>query len=142
MRSPSNTFPLPKPCLSGCLHRLRHDRAGTAAVEFGLLALPFVALIFGVMEFGMLAWTHSSLQYAVEKAARCATVNTTLCGTPAQIQQYAASQMLAPGAVAADFTYTSTSCGNQVAATISYAFVVKVFLPAYVTLTAHSCHPA
>lgn len=120
----------------------RRARAGTAAVEFGLLALPFVAIIFGIVEFGMIVWTHTSLQFVVEEAARCASVNTTVCSTPAQIQQYAASRMLAPGVTAANFSYASATCGNMVSARMTYAFLAKVFLPASITLTAQSCHPA
>ena len=137
----TKTFLPRKTNVAGLMRRLRDDKAGTTAVEFGLLALPFIVLIFGCLQFGMIAWTESGMQYAVEQAARCATVNTTLCGTPSQIQQYAASQMTSTAVVAADFTYVSTGCGNQVSVTINYPYMVQVFLPASITLTAKSCHP-
>ena len=110
-------------------------------MEFGFLALPLVILIFGIMQFGMIVWIQTSLQYAVERAARCAWVNTTLCGTSAQITQYAAAQMVAPGVTSQNFSFASTACGNQVSATFTYNYVLRVFLPASVTLTAKSCHP-
>lgn len=131
-----------KPWSLGRLHRAR---AGTAAMEFALVALPLLAIIFGIMQFGMVLWTKASLQSAVEAAARCASVNTTVCGTDAQIQQYAANRM-GSVVIPQDFTPSSTACGlnvpgKKVSATIPYNVGGMAWLPASITLTAWSCHP-
>lgn len=121
--------------------RFCSQRTGAVSVEFGFLILPMLVLIFGVMQFGMIIWTQTSMQYSVERAARCASVNKTLCGTSTQIQQYAATQMVAPGASSGNFTYTAVTCGNQVTASFTYNYLFQMFLPASVTLTAKSCYP-
>jgi Flp pilus assembly protein TadG len=130
------------PALS--IGRLRRSRAGTTALEFALLALPFFTLVLGVVEFSRLVWTQTAMQFAVEKAARCAAVNTTLCGSSDQIQQYALSQMLAPGVAATAFTYAynpSPGCGKSVSATTVFSLNVPGMSSA-LTLTAQSCYPA
>jgi Flp pilus assembly protein TadG len=117
---------------------------GTAAVEFAIVVMPFLFLVFGVTEFGRMIWTQSALQYAVEKTARCVSLVSAPCGTPSQsatqMQTYAASQMLAPGVSASAFSYTAASCGNLVSATTTFYFVPG-FLPVSATLRAESCRP-
>lgn len=48
----------------------RRDESGFTAVEFGIVALPFFMLLFGIMEVGMLYFTTFSLENATEQAAR------------------------------------------------------------------------
>ncbi len=119
--------------LYGVARRLQ-SRAGTTAVEFALLALPFLLLVTGIMDASRLVWTNFSLQFAVEAAARCAAVTSTTCGP---------QSMTAPGA--ASFTYNATaSCngvaGSQVSGTMPFFFTVPGF-PVSVTLNAMSCRP-
>lgn len=121
--------------------RLLRSRAGTTAVEFALLALPFLMLIFGVIDFSRLIWTQSAMQFAVEKAARCAAVNTSTCGTLAQIQAYAGSQMLAPGVPVTAFSYTASACGSDVSVTTDFKFILVNLIPSALTLKARSCYP-
>ncbi len=121
--------------------RLARSREGSTAVEFGLLALPFLLLVTGIMDCSRIVWTHLALQAAVEQAARCAVVDATTCGTAAQVQAYAASVMQAPGATASTFSYAAAACGSQVSATLNFAVLVPGYLPATVTLTAQSCAP-
>jgi Flp pilus assembly protein TadG len=52
------------------LRRLLRDRAGVAAIEFALLALPTFVLIFGILELGAMFFIDSALDAAVHKAAR------------------------------------------------------------------------
>lgn len=51
---------------------IRFGRAenGAAAVEFGLLALPFFLLTFGLAEIAMIGFAQTSLDYAVSETAR------------------------------------------------------------------------
>ena len=48
----------------------RSSRAGTVALEFGLLATAFVGLLLGVLELGFLMFAQISLDYATATAAR------------------------------------------------------------------------
>ncbi len=121
--------------------RLAWSCEGATAVEFGILALPFLLLVAGIMDCSRLVWTHLALQVAVEQAARCAVVDATTCGTAAQVQAYAASVMQAPGATASSFSYAVAACGSQVSATLNFAVIVPAYLPATITLTAQSCAP-
>ncbi len=131
-------------------HGLR-CRAGTTAVEFALLALPFLLLVTGTIDATRLVWTNFSLQFAVEAAARCVAVTPTKCGSNADVQSYASSEMTAPGA--ATFTYTAPATppptcsngttsvnGSQVSGTMTFAFSVIGF-PTSIVLNAQSCRP-
>lgn len=48
----------------------RRDPAGATAVEFALVALPFLALLAGTLELGITAWAQGALQDSVADAAR------------------------------------------------------------------------
>lgn len=124
------------------IEHLLRSRAGTTAVEFALVALPFVLLLLGILEFSRVIWTKSAMQFAVEAAARCAVVNEQECGPEASMQAYAVTQMLAPGLVAGDFKLTTPACGKKVEAEKEFEFILGSFLPAPLTLRAQSCHPA
>src|SRR5690242_4626170 len=66
--------------------QLLADQSGAAAVELALTAPAFVLLLAGVLGCGLLMWTMLGLQHAVEMAARCATIDTTVCDTTSTIQ--------------------------------------------------------
>ena len=55
------------------------DCGGSAALEFGLMVLPLLAFLFGIIEAGRLLWIQNALHYAVEAAARCASIDTIVC---------------------------------------------------------------
>ncbi len=56
----------------------KRERDGSAAVEFSLIAVPFLLAVFGIMEAGRIMWTVNSLQYAVEETGRQITINADL----------------------------------------------------------------
>lgn len=60
--------------LAAGLVGLARSRRGVAAVEFALAAPVVVLLLFGSIELGRALWSHSTLQYAAEQAARYASV--------------------------------------------------------------------
>lgn len=49
---------------------LRRSEGGTAAVEFAILSLPFLALVGGTLETGMAFWAQMGLEQAVADASR------------------------------------------------------------------------
>lgn len=131
-------WPAPPP---RSLRHLAGACRGATAIEFGLLALPFLLLVAGIMDCSRMVWTHLALQVAAEQAARCAVVDATNCGTAAKVQAYAAAVMPTPGMTPASFSLVTAACGYQVSASLSYGVIVPGYLPASVTLTAQSCAP-
>jgi Flp pilus assembly protein TadG len=119
------------------------ERKGTAAVEFAFLLPVFLLMLLGIIEFGRLLWTQSSLQNAVEAAARYAAINYPTCGSTSQTTSYAASETFGQSIPASDFALTCATCGTQVTATLSFTPVVPALLPFLnnITLSAQSCYP-
>lgn len=56
-------------------------RSGSVMVEFAMLILPLLVLIFGVIEYARLQWTRSALQQVAIAGARCAGLRATACST-------------------------------------------------------------
>jgi Flp pilus assembly protein TadG len=50
--------------------RLRTAREGATAVEFALIATPFLALMFGILELGLVFMVSTTLDNATDTAAR------------------------------------------------------------------------
>lgn len=52
----------------------RKNERGAALTEFAIVATIFLTVMFGVLEFGRLYWTHNALKDAARRGARYATV--------------------------------------------------------------------
>lgn len=50
--------------------RFRRDEKGTTAVEFGLVAVPFMMMLFGIIAIGLYFHTVFALENAVERSSR------------------------------------------------------------------------
>jgi len=120
---------------------LWQDERGASALEFALTAPVFFLFIFGIIEFGLLFWTQLGLQHGAEMAARCATVNSTLCPSSSAITNYAAQQAFGLTLPTGTFTFSAPACGNQVSANYSFEFPQIINLSP-VTLTAKACFPS
>lgn len=120
--------------------RAAADR-GSSAVQFALVAPVFVTMLFGIFEFGRVLWMQASLQYAVQQAARCVSVNTIRCDNSTDTTNYAASRVLGIAVPAADFTVSTPTCGSKVAASVPFTFVASRLFSYSITLTASSCYP-
>ena len=119
------------------LRKLGSDDRGAAAVEVALIAPMFFALLFGALQGGLAFWTQLGLQQAVDRAARCAVVNATLCGASDRLQSYAATQALSAGIPAATFILTTESCGKAVTASTN-----RSLMGVTLNLSAKSCFPS
>jgi Flp pilus assembly protein TadG len=124
------------------MRRFRHDARGVTAIEFAFTGPVFFALIFLVIEGAFLMWTQVGLQHGAEMAARCATINPSLCSTSAAIQSYAVGQTYGLNPPASTFSFAAASCGNQVSASYNFAFLVSLFPTRTIALTAQSCFPS
>jgi Flp pilus assembly protein TadG len=100
------------------IRRLRKARNGTVAVEFALLAIPFLMFSFGIIECGRLIWTDEALEATAAIGARCMGVLASSC--------------------ASSGTYSSTNTQNYI---ISVASGWNVTLPtsALTLSTAGTC---
>jgi Flp pilus assembly protein TadG len=119
--------------------RALKDARGTAAVEFALVAPAFIGLAVGTFYVCLCLFLTGSLHYAVEQAARCASVNTTLCSGSSAIVTYAQNNYFGPGGTPS-FTYAAAACGNSVTATMNY--VLDVGLRRFtIPVSATACFP-
>jgi hypothetical protein len=50
--------------------RLRGDQQGTTAIEFGMVAFPFLLFVFGILVVGLQFFTINALDHAVESVSR------------------------------------------------------------------------
>lgn len=122
------------------------DRRGVAAIEFALLAPAFLMLLIGTMTMGMLFFTASSLHFATEAAARCASVKSTICNNAATTAAFAASNYFGSNS-AVVFTCSgrvcggaAASCGNKVTGTVTVT--LDIGLASYpIPLHADACYP-
>ena len=110
---------------------------GAVAVEFVVMLFPMLLLVLGTFDTGFALLTETRITFAVEAAAKCGAVNTTLCGAPTETAAYGASVAGVPGLNASGFVVTTAACGINVTASYPYAGMI---LPV-VTLAAGACYP-
>ena len=115
------------------------DETGASAVELALIAPAFFALLMGIIHASLLVFTVASMNFAVEKGARCASVNSTACGDATSIAAYAADNYYAPGA-SPTFTYATPACGKSLTATLTYTLSVVLYETS-IPLSATACFP-
>ena len=60
--------------------------AATTSIEFAILAVPFLGLVMGIVEFGRACWTLEALQESVQQGARCVAVQSTSCYSGGAVQ--------------------------------------------------------
>jgi Flp pilus assembly protein TadG len=116
------------------------DCTGASTAEFAIVAPAALMMMIGGMYVAMLGFTAASLRYATEQGARCASINSTLCGTTADAQNYALSQFKNLSGSTATFTATNDTCGQKVVGSISYTMNLATYR-LVVPLSASACFP-
>jgi Flp pilus assembly protein TadG len=106
---------------------------GTTTVEFAFVAPAIFLLMTGTLFAGLLVYSAMGMQSAVEKAARCYSVNATQCTSASTTETYAQTNYF--GVSTPTFTASRPACGHQVAASLT--FNVGWSIP----LTATACFP-
>jgi Flp pilus assembly protein TadG len=141
---------------------LARDARGGTAIEFALVVPLLIAMFLGIFEFGRAIWVQGILDYAVEQAVRCASINSNTCSSNSATQTFAAAQA-APlpgspscpaGATCPVFTASQPASGscsgeNEVSATYAFDFLSigampilgDAPFPTSVTLSSQSCYP-
>ena len=121
---------------------------GSVAVEFAVTVTALLLLFLGIFEFGRYFYYLSSLQQAVEAAARCASIGSPACEsggavTAAAVQSYAASQIPGTSVPSSVFALTTPapSCGQQVTGSFAFTSVAPQLFPFSLAIGASSCYP-
>jgi Flp pilus assembly protein TadG len=127
------------------MHRSLSDSRGAGAVEFALVLPAFLMFVLGLADCGRLLWTNGTLAHSVAAASRCAIVNTSTCGTAAEVEAYAAAQAWGLGLTSSAFTVAAAACGTQVNGTLSFTFIIPWFFGSgpsgnAITLNAMACY--
>jgi Flp pilus assembly protein TadG len=123
------------------LSRSFTDETGTAAIEFAMTSWVYVFFLMAIIEGGFALRIQAGIQHGSEMAARCATVDSTTCGSTSAIQTYAAAQSYGLNPPTSTFTVSTPACGNRVSASYTLTFLTHFFNPSAVTLTGSSCFP-
>ena len=62
-------------------HSCRSERGGSTLMEFTLVGIPMIFVLFSAFEMARAMWTYHSLAYAVKEATRYASVHGASCTT-------------------------------------------------------------
>jgi Flp pilus assembly protein TadG len=132
-------------------------RHATTAIEFALVAIPFLLVIFGTLEFARFSWTNEALQKTVIAGARCMGLLQSGCGTGGVYSPSMTTSYVQTMATAWAITVPTSGISLNNAAscagvsgfsqvTVSYTFktVVPVFLTsiaAGIPISATACFP-
>jgi len=109
------------------------NQKGSTAVEFALIAIIFITVLFAIMEAGRIFWTQNTLQYAIEVASRELLVDNSL--SEAEVEAIAAQKIeeffISSAPFSADVVLTTESDVDfvQIDATYSYTAMINALLP-------------
>jgi hypothetical protein len=123
---------------ANALRVIAPDCCGAVAVEFAVLLVPLLLLLVGASDLGFAMLTETRITFAVEAAAKCGAIGTTLCASASETAAYGATVARVRGLDASQFVVVTEPCGVSVTATYAY---VGMMLPA-ITLKAGACYPS
>lgn len=115
--------------------------AGAAAVELAIVLPMLLLCMLGLIAFARLVWIRSTLDYAVQSAARCGALGAAACLTADQIKSYAAAQAPGLALTPADVTVATPACGVSVSATVPFVLSVPALSQTSLSLRASACFP-
>jgi Flp pilus assembly protein TadG len=114
------------------VRRLRYERSGAAAVEFGLIAGVFLLLCLAVLDGGLLLWTKGALQSSASLTARCAALASPDCTDVQQFAVHNATSWLFPGVITKTNVSSAVVCfshASYLQVTITCQFWAGSLLP-------------
>lgn len=119
--------------LQNLFGRYGKNEDGATAVEFALIAIPFLIILLGVMESGRMLWTMNGVQFAAEETARFASINPD--ATDAELNRRAGDKLrgMRVDAAPLQLTPSMTASGGldfvQIDATYPHVTMLNNFLP-------------
>lgn len=110
------------------LSRVNRDQSGTAAIEFGLVAPVFFALVLGIIDVGRYMWTLNTMQYAIDDAIRAGVVQQM---TPEDVEARVKETLahLSAGGLTVEALPTSSTLEVTAQATYAFLFPISSFVP-------------
>lgn len=121
---------------------------GAAILEFALLAPLFIAMLFGLIEFGRAYWTRQTLKEVAFHTARCIAIDDA-CATQQQRVAFAVARagdysiLVAPSEVSAasGVTCRGQASSHEVAISIPFSSPIAGFGFLPDRLEANACFP-
>lgn len=110
------------------LSRVNRDQSGTAAIEFGLVAPVFFALVLGIIDVGRYMWTLNTMQYAIDDAIRAGVVQQM---TPEDVEARVKETLahISAGGLTVEALPTSSTLEVTAQATYAFLFPISSFVP-------------
>jgi len=121
--------------------RARGWKSGTVAIEYALVLPVLLAFLFALIDTGRLIWTQTTLDHAMEAAARCAVIDSVQCGSAGQVRAFAIAQAYGMRIDSGTISVVTQSCGIEVAETLAFQPVVPWFGTRAIKLYARACYP-
>jgi Flp pilus assembly protein TadG len=121
------------------MQKLFRDNRGGSVVEFSLLSLPVVVFLFGIMQTGWLLWADNLLNVAVDAAARCGGVGSTI--SPCNADLVTTAQQVFGPLSGASFSLNGSSCATNGGIGLVGTYTMNIAFAFNVTITAKSCYP-
>jgi len=109
----------------------RRNQRGAAAVEFALVLPIFIALVFGIIQYGFYFWTAETANSAAREAARRVVVGD--CWDTTKMTNYVRTQ--SPRMTAATRTATTNGVGSNVTVSVTANATIINFFPMPNTVT-------
>ena len=137
------------------LGRFKRDTRGVAAIEFGIVIVPLLLFMFGIIEFSRAFWAKEALQQTAVDTARCMglSLSTFGCTSTTGGQAYAVSVgnswgLTIPTANVTIANAPTTSCGGVTGfVTVHITYTFNTVVPGLIaglfgdTLYASACFP-
>jgi Flp pilus assembly protein TadG len=130
--------------------RFLQDRRGATAVEFALVAAPFMLLILGTIEYGRLIYLHHAVEETAIEGARCAGVVEPGCSANGAYDAMAARRHIVAQASGKGLAITTddvtidrsaTCAGVEGFSRVTVAYDLQSPLPVEFRGTAAACFP-
>jgi Flp pilus assembly protein TadG len=106
--------------------------SGAAAVEFALVSVVLLMLVFGIIEFGRTYGQYQVLTGAAREGARVAAVRGTAAEIAERIDAASAGYEVGPGVPSANIPCSAATRGQPVTVSWTQNFEITIpFLPAW-----------
>jgi Flp pilus assembly protein TadG len=118
------------------------NNRGAAAVEFGLVALPVLLFILGIIQTGWVLFADNLLHVSVNAAARCAAVKSTTspCNGGTVPEMISTATTVAAPLNGIKFQNNGT-CTSDGGAGVTGTYTVNILYVINLKLTATACYP-
>lgn len=124
--------------MSGLERIRRHLRRedGVAALEFAIVSMVFLVLLYGILTYGFIYGMDQSMNHAAEEGARSAISKTTEADAITFAKQTAYDRMSSfhPALQMSDITATVDDCDTSyrcITVTIAYPWNTRPIIPAF-----------